>query len=116
LGFSFQCLPLAISIISISYFQGEIKKVEMSFLMNLLFLVVTLFHNLMILVSRGVSLRFYRLRSVIDFLTSDAVVKLDNFESYPSCNNSLKKKTFFGIFIILAAVIYNNIPKLYIFR
>jgi hypothetical protein len=66
----------------------------------------------MIIVSRGISLRFYRLRSVIDLLTSNVVAKLDSFESYPNCNNNLKTKTFFGIFIILAAVINNNKLKL----
>ena len=107
LGLSFQCLPLVTSIISINYFQGEFDKVQMPFLMNLLFLVATMFHNLTIFVSRGIHLRYHQLRSVIDLLTANVVVKLEEFQSFPASSNNLKMKILFGILVILVAVITN---------
>ena len=105
ISFIFQFLPCMVSITLLNSAKKTNLVLPKSII--LVYGVGTMIHYLTILVSRGVTLRYNQLRS---FMRSIFVAQeLEIFESFPHCQNSFRKRTFIGIFIIITSVIFNFI-------
>ena len=77
---------------------------SLPFSLSIVFGITNTTHYIMIAVSRAVSLRYTQLLSFIESLTADAVKALDKFEIVSGFDSSFKKRTFFGLLLILTAV------------
>ena len=62
-------------------------------------------HYAMVLISRSVTLRYNQLLSAVESISAKIINELEEFETLPRCQDSTKKRTFIGIFIILISVI-----------
>lgn len=78
------------------------RKVPFSF--TIVFVITLSFHAIMIFMSRFISLRYYELRRVTNSLTTGALKMLEKLEGLPGLSNTLRRRTFIGIFFILLAV------------
>jgi hypothetical protein len=102
-SFILQFFPCMVSVMLLNYIRDTMILLPKSII--LVYGVGTIVHYLTVLVSRGVTLRYHQLSSL---MRSTIVVRgLEIFESFPHCQNSFRKRTFIGIFIILTSVIIN---------
>ena len=62
-------------------------------------------HYAMVLISRSVTLRYNQLRLAVESISVKIIKELEEFETFPRCQNSTKKRTFIGIFLIFITVI-----------
>ena len=61
-------------------------------------------HYFVIILNRTITLRCYKLRSAVTYITNDVIRDLELFESIPGNRNTIKRRTFIGLFLILSMV------------
>lgn len=77
---------------------------KVPFSITMIFVITMAFHNIMVFMSRFISLRYCELRTITNSLTTGAIKMLEKLEGLPGLSNTLRRPTFIGIFLILLAV------------
>lgn len=85
------------------YMPNEFKSLKLSLIFTIPLFVSIAVHYVTILVSRAVTLRYHHLALIANFLNSDTIGELEEFEA-KSHTNTIKRRTYIGMFTILKTV------------